>query len=108
MCVGDRRPYNVALLVLDPDACGPFAAEHGLQDPSPGALAGDPTVRSVVAAAVEAANLHLSRVEQVKRYTVLDAEWLPDSEELTPTMKLKRRGILAKYADEIEALYAGS
>ena len=69
--IGDRRPYNVALLVLDPDACAAFAAEHGLPDGSPAALAEDPTVRTAVAAAVEAANMHLSRVEQVKRHTIL-------------------------------------
>ncbi len=90
MCVGDRRAYNVALLVLDPEVAAGF----------------DGDVEATIAEAVEKANSQLSRVEQVKRYTVLGAEWLPDSEELTPTMKLKRRGILAKYADEIEALYA--
>jgi long-subunit acyl-CoA synthetase (AMP-forming) len=92
MCVGDRRPYNVALLVLDPEVAATFEGD----------------VEATIAEAVEKANSQLSRVEQVKRYTVLDTEWLPDSEELTPTMKLKRRGILAKYAAEIEALYAGS
>jgi long-subunit acyl-CoA synthetase (AMP-forming) len=91
LCVGDRRPYNVALLVLDPEVAATFAGD----------------VEATVAAAVEKANSQLSRVEQIKRYTVLEAEWLPDSEELTPTMKLKRRGILAKYAGEIEALYGG-
>jgi long-subunit acyl-CoA synthetase (AMP-forming) len=103
--IGDRRPYNVALLVLDPDACAAFAAEHELPDGSPVALAADPTVRTAVAAAVEAANMHLSRVEQVKRHTVLAEEWIPGGEELTPTMKLKRKPISAKYAAEIEALY---
>ncbi len=103
--VGDRRPYNVGLLVLDPDSCAAFAQEHGLPDASPVALAADPTVRTMVAAAVEAANLHLSRVEQVKRHTILAEEWLPGGDELTPTMKLKRRPIAEKYAAEIEALY---
>ena len=68
--------------------------------------------RQLVAArlpfAVEEANSHLSRVEQVKRYTILDAEWLPGGDELTPTMKLKRKPIAEKYRDRIEALYAGS
>ncbi len=104
--VGDRRPYNVALLVLDPDSCAAFAAEHGLPEAAPAALAADPTVRTMVAAAVEAANMHLSRVEQVKRHTILAEEWLPGGDELTPTMKLKRRPISEKYAAEIDALYA--
>jgi long-subunit acyl-CoA synthetase (AMP-forming) len=54
---------------------------------------------------VAEANARFSQAEQIKRFTILADEWLPDSEELTPTMKLKRRGVLAKYADEIEALY---
>ncbi len=103
--MGDRRPYNVGLLVLDPDSCAAFAQEHGLPDASPVALAADPTVRTMVAAAVEAANLHLSRVEQVKRHTILAEEWLPGGDELTPTMTLKRRPIAETYAAAIEALY---
>jgi long-subunit acyl-CoA synthetase (AMP-forming) len=59
-----------------------------------------------IAQAVEAANARLSRVEQIKRFKVLDGEWLPGGEELTPTMKLKRRPIERKYETEIEALYA--
>jgi long-chain acyl-CoA synthetase len=93
-CVfGDRRPYNVAVLVLDPDTAG------GL-DPS------DASVVARVQAEVDEANTHLSRVEQIKRFRVLAAEWLPGGDELTPTMKLKRRGIAAKYEADVEALYA--
>jgi long-subunit acyl-CoA synthetase (AMP-forming) len=91
--VGDRRPYNVALLVLDPDAAA------GL-DPA------DPAVVDRVQAEVDAANAHLSRVEQIKRFHLVSVEWLPGGDELTPTMKLKRRPIAEKYADEIDALYA--
>src|SRR3954451_13058204 len=89
--IGDRRPYNVALLVLDP--------ELGLD-------ATDPGVGERVRAEVDAANSHLSRVEQVKRYALLAEEWQPGGDELTPTMKLKRRPIADKYADQIERLYA--
>jgi long-subunit acyl-CoA synthetase (AMP-forming) len=91
--VGDRRPYNVALLVLDPEAGA------GL-DPR------DPGVVARVQEEVDVANSRLSRVEQVKRFALLDAEWLPGGDELTPTMKLKRRPIAEKYAEEIERLYA--
>jgi len=97
VCVGDRRPYNVALVVLDREV---LARTSGGSQPSAGALHG------VIAAAVEAANASLSRVEQVKRFAILDAEWLPGGDELTPTMKLKRKPIHAKYAAEIERLYA--
>jgi long-chain acyl-CoA synthetase len=89
MVVGDARPYNVALLVLDPET-------------SPG-----PTTERLVAEAVERANRGLSRVEQIKRHRLLTDEWLPGGDELTPTMKLKRTQIAAKYAAIIESMYAG-
>jgi long-subunit acyl-CoA synthetase (AMP-forming) len=104
-CIGDARPYNVALLVLDPDASAAYAAEHGLDDSSPAALSHNADVLALVALAVQEANAHLSRVEQIKRFKVLGEDWLPDSEVLTPTSKLKRRGVNEKYAAEIEELY---
>jgi long-subunit acyl-CoA synthetase (AMP-forming) len=91
--IGDRRPYNVALLVLDP------VASAGL-NPT------DPTALSRVADEVAAANARLARVEQIKRFRLLDGEWLPGGDELTPTMKLKRHEIAHKYAGEIEELYS--
>lgn len=104
--IGDRRPFNVALLVLDPDASAAYAGQAGLADASPAALAADPGVAVAVAGAVEAANARLSRVEQIKRYRILDTDWLPGGDELTPTMKLRRKPIDAKYAVVIEGLYA--
>jgi long-chain acyl-CoA synthetase len=106
MAIGDARPYNVALIVLDPDACGAFAAARGLADASCVAMAGEETVLEEVAAGVARANDHLSRVEQIKRFKVLGVDWQPAGDELTPTMKLKRRVVSEKYAAEIEALYA--
>jgi long-chain acyl-CoA synthetase len=105
VAIGDGRPYNVALIVLDPDACGAFATEHGMADGSPAALARDERVQAAIGAAVEEANSHLSRVEQIKKWALLEAEWQPGGDELTPTMKLKRRPIEQKYAAEIAALY---
>jgi long-subunit acyl-CoA synthetase (AMP-forming) len=105
IAIGDRRPYNVALIVLDPDGAAAWAAAHSLADPSPAALANDPSVHAEVASAIEEANTHLSRVEQLKRFEILPLDWLPGGDELTPTMKLKRKPIAAKYASEIDALY---
>ena len=105
--IGDMRPYNVALIVLDPDACAAFASQHGLADASNDAMSTEPSVLEEVAAGVERANSHLSRVEQIKRFKVLGVDWPPAGDELTPTMKLKRKPINEKYASEIEALYAG-
>jgi long-subunit acyl-CoA synthetase (AMP-forming) len=108
IAIGDRRPYNVALIVLDPDACAAFAAERGLADSSLEAMAVESLVLEEVAAGVERANSHLSRVEQIKRFRVLPCDWPPAGDELTPTMKLKRRPIVEKYAAEIEELYAAT
>jgi long-chain acyl-CoA synthetase len=106
VAIGDRRPYNVALIVLDPDVCAAFAREHGLVDGSPAGLVWHPRVQALIAEAVDAANRNLARVEQIKRHTILDRDWLPGGEELTPTMKLRRKPIAEKYAAEIDALYA--
>jgi long-chain acyl-CoA synthetase len=106
--IGDRRPYNVALIVLDADAAAAFAPRRGLEGRSVAALARERAVIDEIAAAVERANFRLSRPEQIKKFLVLDVEWEPASDELTPTLKLKRRPIEQKYADEIEALYMQS
>ncbi|GMU78952.1 MAG: fatty-acid--CoA ligase [Acidimicrobiia bacterium] len=105
VCIGDGRLYNVALLVLDPDVAGKWAAERG-RDAALPSLADDDELIRTIAAAVEAANAHLARVEQIKKFEVLPEEWLPAGDELTPTSKLKRRAISEKYAAVIERLYA--
>jgi long-subunit acyl-CoA synthetase (AMP-forming) len=106
VAIGDRRPYVVALIVLDPDAAAMFAARSGIAEPSPAVLAEHPDVQAAIGAAVEAANSRLSRVEQIKRFTILPVSWEPGGDEITPTMKLKRRAVTTKYADVIESLYA--
>ena len=106
VAIGDRRPYNVALIVLDPDACAAYAAKTGLVDASAAALCQDAGVRAAVADGVRLANQQLSRVEQIKSFTILPVDWEPGGDELTPTMKLKRRPITEKYAAQIESLYA--
>jgi long-subunit acyl-CoA synthetase (AMP-forming) len=107
VAIGDRRPYNVALIVLDPDACAAYATKTGLADASVAALCQDAVVRAAVAEGVRLANQHLARVEQIKAFAILAVDWEPGGDELTPTMKLKRRPITEKYAREIESLYAG-
>jgi long-subunit acyl-CoA synthetase (AMP-forming) len=106
VAIGDGRPYNVALIVLDPEVAAAFAKEQGIQDTSLAALAHDDRVKQAIAAAVDEANSHLSRVEQIKKFAIVEEEWQPGGDELTPTMKLKRRPIDRRYAQEIEALYA--
>jgi long-chain acyl-CoA synthetase len=103
--IGDRRPFNTALIVLDADFAPAWAAQQGIEETSLEKLAVDERVREAVAAGVEDANQRLARVEQIKKFHIVEGDWLPGGDELTPTMKLKRKPIDQKYAAEIEALY---
>ena len=103
--IGDRRPYISALIVLDPEVAPAWAKSKGIAGASVAELAKAPEVLAEIEANVAEANKRFSQVEQIKRWTLLADEWLPDSEELTPTMKLKRRGVNSRYAADIEALY---
>jgi long-chain acyl-CoA synthetase len=107
LAYGDRRPYLAALLTLDGEAAPAWARARGITAGSLTALASDPQVLAEVAAGVAAANERLARVQQVKRWHLLPVEWTAETGELTPTLKLKRRVVHAKYADAIDALYAG-
>ena len=104
--IGDNRPFISALIVLDPEVAPVWATQRGIEAASMAELARDPDVLAEVQRSVDEANTRFSQVERVKKFTVLPEEWMPDSEELTPTMKLKRRGVNQKYAAEIEALYS--
>ncbi|OPX11946.1 long-chain fatty acid--CoA ligase [Mycobacterium sp. AT1] len=106
VAIGDERPYLAALVVLDPDALTQFAVSAGIPMGEPEELCTHDAVSAAVAHAVERANKHLARVEQIKRYTVLQQFWQPDSAELTPTLKLRRRVIAELYRSEIDGLYA--
>jgi long-chain acyl-CoA synthetase len=105
--IGDRRPYNTALIVLDADYAPQWAAQHGLDGSSLEDLAGQPQVIEAVQQGVDEANKHLARVEQIKKFTIVSGDWVPGGDELTPTMKLKRKPIAEKYEAEIEAMYSG-
>jgi long-subunit acyl-CoA synthetase (AMP-forming) len=105
IAIGDQRPYNVALIVLDPDFAPVWAAQNGLEGKAPEELATEESLIAAIQAGVDEANSKMSRVEQIKRFKVLPTDWAPGGDELTPTMKLKRRPIADKYASEIEQLY---
>ncbi|MGA1748247.1 MAG: AMP-dependent synthetase/ligase, partial [Ilumatobacteraceae bacterium] len=106
--IGDNRKYLSALLVLDPEATPVWAAANGKEGMSLADLASDPEVIAMVQAGVDEVNTKFAQVEQIKKFTLLGEEWMPDSDLLTPTSKLKRRGIHARYAAEIEAMYDGA
>jgi long-chain acyl-CoA synthetase len=95
IAIGDGKPYNVALVTLDPDVAPAYEQQQGRD-----------ALLAEVERGIEAANEQLARVEQVKKFKLLDEEWQPGGDELTPTMKLKRKPIHEKYQSEIEELYA--
>jgi long-subunit acyl-CoA synthetase (AMP-forming) len=103
--IGDALPFNTALIVLDADYAPSWAKKQGIEDTSLGALAQDERVREEVQKGVDKANARLARVEQIKKFTLIQGDWEPGGDELTPTMKLKRKPIAEKYQGEIEAMY---
>jgi long-subunit acyl-CoA synthetase (AMP-forming) len=103
---GDAKPYVVALVVLDSDAVAARAATLGIADPSLAAFAQHREAREILTTAVLKGNAKLSRVEQIKRFLIVGTPWEPGGDELTPTMKLKRKPIAEKYSAEIDKLYA--
>jgi long-chain acyl-CoA synthetase len=105
-CIGDARPYNTALIVLDPDFAPAWAATQGIEASSLEQLARDERIRAAVQEGLDGANAKLARVEQIKKFTIVEGDWLPSGDELTPTMKLKRKPIAEKYAGAIDAMYA--
>ncbi|MEV7168316.1 AMP-dependent synthetase/ligase [Streptomyces sp. NPDC093224] len=102
---GDGRSYLVALLVLDAELAPVWARSRGIEADSAAALAAHPALREEIARAVDAANARLNRTEQIKRYRLLTEEWGPETGELTPSLKLRRRIVRDKYGDQLDALY---
>src|SRR3954463_8533727 len=102
MAIGDARPYLVAVLTIDPDTAAVRFPGRSLAD-----IAADPQVQRELAESVAETNQRFSTVEHIRRFVLLGEEWLPDSDTLTPTMKLKRRGVLNRYTDAIDAMDAG-
>jgi long-subunit acyl-CoA synthetase (AMP-forming) len=106
VCIGDAKPYNTALIVLDADFAPAWAAQNGLEGKSLEELSREDAIRAVVQQGVDEANATLARVEQIKKFVIVEGDWLPGGDELTPTMKLKRKPIAEKYEGDIEGLYA--
>jgi long-chain acyl-CoA synthetase len=105
VAIGDGHSYITVLVVLDPQVAPLWGKAHGITSSSMAELAEHPATIAEVRRALTIANTHLSRIEQFKRFTILPDEWSPESDELTPTMKLKRRVINAKYKDQVDAMY---
>jgi len=104
--IGDRRSFVSALIVLDPEVAPLWAKRHGIEFSSMADLASCQELAAEVQQAVDDCNRQVARAESVRKFTILPVEWTAESEELTPTLKLKRRVIVAKYAAEIELMYS--
>jgi long-chain acyl-CoA synthetase len=103
--IGDNRKFIAALVVLDPEYAPVWARNQGIEFSTLAELAQHPVVVQEIESGVEEINARFAQVEQIKKVTVLGDEWNPDTDVLTPTSKLKRRGIAARYADRIERMY---
>jgi long-chain acyl-CoA synthetase len=106
--VGDRRPYLVALITLDPEEAPALAQQLGLEDADLASLARDEKVRAEVQAAIDEVNSHVGPVEQIKRFEILDHDLSQETGELTPTLKVKRNVVHEKFADVVERIYEAS
>ena len=102
---GENKPYCVALVSLEPEAIGEWAAEHGLAGKDFGEIARDPKTREMIAGYVDQLNKHLNRWETVKRFGIIDRELTVEAGDLTPSLKLKRKTVVDNFHDTIEKLY---
>jgi long-chain acyl-CoA synthetase len=105
--IGDRRPYLVALITLDPEETPALAVQLGLDGADEAAMAQDERVRAEVQKALDEVNSHVGPVEQVKRFEILDHDLSQETGELTPTLKVKRNVVHEKYADVVDRIYSG-
>ena len=103
--IGDGRRYLVCLVMIDYDNVAKFAQDHSVPFTNFASLTRAEPVRALIGEAIEAVNHGLARVETVKRFALIDTELTPEDEELTPTMKLKRKFVNEKYRDVVESLY---
>jgi long-chain acyl-CoA synthetase len=101
---GDRKPYPVALITLDPEEILPWAQERGLPEDL-GELSQEEQVQELVQKELDRANANYAQVEQVKKFKVLDHDLSTETGELTPTLKVKRNVVYERYADVFEGLY---
>lgn len=103
--IGDKRPFLTALLTLDADASPKWAQEQGLSSTDAVSLAADPKVLAEVEAWVQKVNGDLNNVEQLKKWTLLSQDFSQDAEEITPKLSVRRKIVLQKYRDQVEAMY---
>ena len=106
MVVGEQRPYNVAVIVPDFDALDKWAAEHGIEPADRDALLHDQQVLDLYRDELDAHSAHIKGYERIRAFALEPEEFTPENGMLTPSLKIKRRAVVARYGDDIEALYA--
>jgi len=105
--IGDARPYLTALVMIDQDNVEKYAQDNDVPFSNYASLTRAPEVRALIQSEIDRINTHFARVEQVKKFHLIEAQLSAEDEELTPTMKLKRKLVQTKYAAQIDAMYAG-
>jgi len=105
VAVGDKRKFIAALITLDPDSIQQWAVEHGIDDSSTADLSGHAEVRKLIEREVEERNRQLASFESIKRFHILPQDFTIERGEMTPTMKIKRKVVVERYAKELDALY---
>ena len=103
--IGDRRPYLIALITLDPEERRRSPSELGLEAAEMAAMAQDERVRAEVQKAIDDVNSNVGPVEQIKRFEILDHDLSQETGELTPTLKVKRNVVHEKFADVVDRVY---
>ncbi|MFM8590537.1 MAG: AMP-dependent synthetase/ligase [Limnohabitans sp.] len=103
--IGDRRPYLVVIIMIDQDNMEKFAQDADVPFSNYASLTRAPEIQALIQAEIDRVNRKFARVEQIKKFFLLDTQLSAEDEELTPTMKLKRKLVEKKYAERIEAMY---
>jgi long-chain acyl-CoA synthetase len=106
--IGDRRPYLTCLVMIDHENVEKFAQDRGVPFTNYASLCRTREVRHLIWSEIEKVNAHFARVETIKKFHLIEQQLTPEDDELTPTMKLKRKFVNDKYIREIEALYSGA
>jgi len=103
--IGDRRPYLVAIVMIDQDNVEKFAQDRDIPFSNYASLTRAPEIQELIQAELDRVNAKFARVEQIKKFFLLDRQLSAEDEELTPTMKLKRKLVEKKYEAQIDAMY---
>ena len=103
--IGDKRPYLTVIIMIDQENVEKYAQDHDVPFSNYASLTRAPEVQALIQGVIDGVNKKFARVEQIKKFFLLDTQLTAEDEELTPTMKLKRKLVQTKYAAQIDAMY---